>query len=83
MSMGALSGDFVVGVDTSEHGPISCSRFRADIKARKGGDSLAEACKVCQRWAVYEPGPRGQSEDLDERSPSPRWLAWLKGVETG
>ena len=43
----------------------------------------AEARKMCQRWAVYEPGPRGQSEDLDERSPSPRWLAWLKGVETG
>ena len=46
MSMGALSRDFVlltdfvVGVDTSEHGLISCNRFRADIKTRKGGDSL-------------------------------------------
>ena len=43
MSTGALSRDFVlltdfvVGVDTSEHGLISCNRFRADIKARKGG----------------------------------------------
>ena len=40
MSMGALSRDFVVGVDISEHGLISCNRFRADIKTRKGGDSL-------------------------------------------